>query len=99
MQIFSLDPMDFDEPIRVMIEFIAHHPIVLPLTKIAEPPIPLCFLHISFEHINIVDDVLETKITGDRIVHVYKSTLLKVIGVKENPPKFKVQEPTTEEFQ
>ena len=82
-----------------MIEFIAHHLIVVPLTKIPEPPIPLRLIHTTFRCIKIVNDVLETKITCDRIVHVYKSTFLKVIGVKENPYNFKVQEPTAQESQ
>ena len=83
----------------MIIEFIAHHPIVVPLSKVPDPPIPLSLLHLAFDRINIEDGVLETCITGDQIVPIHKSTFLKVIGVAENPPNFTVQEPTTEEFQ
>lgn len=33
-KLFLMDPMDYDKSIRVMIEFIAHQPISIPLTKI-----------------------------------------------------------------
>ena len=75
-QIFSIDPMDFDEPIRVMIEFIAQYQIAVPLTKIPEPPIPFRLHRTAFEHIKIENDILETKIPGDRIVPIHKSTFL-----------------------
>lgn len=98
-QIFSLDPMDYVESIRVIIEFISCHPIGVPLTKIHDPPIPFYLLHIAFDRINIEDGVLETRITGDCIVPVHKSTFLKAIGIPENHKGFKVQEPTFEELQ
>lgn len=81
-----------------MIEFITHHPIVFPLTKIPDPPIPFVLLHTAFERIKIEKDVLETKITGDRIVPIQKSTFLKAIGILKNPKGFKVQEQSAEEF-
>ena len=87
---FSLGPNDYDESIRVMIEFIAHHPIFVPLMKVPDPPIPLSLLHLAFDHIKIEDGILETHITGDRIVPIPKSTFLKVIAVVENPPNFTV---------
>ena len=67
IQLFSLNPMDYDESIRVMIEFIAHHPISIPLTKVPETALPLHLLHTTFTRIKIDNDVLEFKITGDRI--------------------------------
>lgn len=78
-----------------MIEFIAHHPISVPLTKILDPPIPVCLPDTPFERIKIDVDVLETKITGDRIVLIHKSTFLREISVKESPENFKFQEPAT----
>lgn len=92
--------MDFEEPVRVMIEFIAYHPISIPLTKVPEPPLPLTLLHTAFTRIKLDTGILETKIIGDRIVPIQKSTFLREISVKENHPKgFKVQEPKNEEFQ
>lgn len=76
-QLFSLDPMDHDESIWVMIEFIAHHPISVPLTKILELPIPLRLLHISIDRIKIENDILETWMTSDHIVPAHKSTFCK----------------------
>lgn len=96
--LFSLDPNDYYESVCVMIEFIANHPLSTPLTKIQDPPTPLCLLHATFEQIKIDKDVHETKITGDRIMRVHESTFLKAIGVKENLENFKVQEPTAKEF-
>ena len=43
--------------------------------------------------------MVDTKITGDRIVLISKSTFLWEIGVKENPKDLKVHGPTAEEFQ
>ena len=91
--------MDFDEPIRVLTEFIAHHPMSIPCTKIPEPPLPFPLLLIAFERFRIHNHVLETKITGDRIVPIHKSTFIKAIGVTENPKGFNVLEQSTEEFQ
>ena len=91
--------MDFDKPIRVMIEFISHHAIAFPLTKIPYPPIPLRLLHTTFERIKIENAILETKITGNRIVLVCKSKFLKAIGIEENHLDFKVHERIIEEFQ
>ena len=62
--------MDYDESIRVMIEFILRQPIAIPLIKTPNPQIPLRILHTAFERIKIQDGVLETKITGDSIVPV-----------------------------
>ena len=61
-QLFSLDPNEYDESIRVMIEFTAQHPISEPLMKIPNPPIPLRLLLTAFEHIKIANDVLETEL-------------------------------------
>lgn len=47
-------------------------PIAIPLTKTPNPQILLSLLHTDFERIKIEDGVLETKITGDRIVPVSK---------------------------
>lgn len=71
-QLFSMDPNDYDESIQVMIKFIAHHPISVPLTRILDPPIPLSLLNIAFDRIKIENDVLETRITGHNIVLVHK---------------------------
>ena len=98
-QLFSLDPMDYDESIRVMIELIYRHPIAIPLTKIHNPPIPLRLLHTAFDRIMIEDGVLEIKKTGDRIVPVSKQTFLRTIRIPEDPKGFTVQEPSSEEFQ
>lgn len=73
--------MDYDESIQVMIEFISLHPLVVPLTKIPDPPLPLCLLHTAFERIIIEDDVLKTVISGNRIVAVHKKTFLAAIGM------------------
>lgn len=70
--LFSLDPMDYDDSIRVMIEFISRHPISVPLTKIPDPPLPFRLLHTAFERIRIEDDILETVISDDRIVAIHK---------------------------
>ena len=91
--------MDYDKYIRVMIEFIANHLNSIPLTIVPEPPRPLHHLHRAITTIKEEDDVVETKIIGDIIVPIYKSTFLKAIGVKENPIGFTVQERTAEEFQ
>ena len=89
-QLFSLDSMDYDESIRVMIDFISRHPIYVPLTKISDPPIPLCLLHTAFDIIKIEDGVLEIRITGDYIIPVSKKTFLRDIGITENPKGFTV---------
>ena len=91
--------MDYDESIRVMTEFISHHPIAVQLMKTPNPQLPLQILHTAFERIKIEDDVLDTKITGDMIVLVNKQTFLKAIGIPKNPKGFQVHEPTSEEFQ
>lgn len=90
--------MDYDVSIRVMIEFISSYPIVIPLTKIRDPPFPFWLLHTTFERVKLEDDVLETMLYGDRIVPVWKKTFLDAIGMPENPTGFKFQEPTPEEF-
>lgn len=97
-QLFSLNPMDYDEIIRVMIEFIAHHPISIPLTQFPDPPIPLRLPHKTFDRIKFKNDVRETRITGDHIVPVHKSTFLKAIGIPKNPEGFNFEEPSVEEF-
>ena len=97
--LYSINTLDYDEPIRLMIEFIAKHPISIPLAKIPKPPLALHHLPHAFTSIRLKDDTLETTIIGDRIVPIYKSTFLKAIGVKSNPRGFIVVEPTTEEFQ
>ena len=58
-QLFSINPLDYDESIRVMIGFIANHPISIPLTKIPEPPLPLHHLHRAFTCIKLEDGTLE----------------------------------------
>lgn len=98
-QLFSLDPNDYDESIRVKIDFIAHLLIVVPLTKIPDPPIPVHLHHTSYKCIKIYNGILETKITWDRIIPIHQWTFLKAIGVKENPTNFTVEEPMTEQFQ
>lgn len=95
-QLLILDPIDYDESIRVMVYLISNHPISVPLKKIPNPPISLRLLHTVFERIKIYNNVLETKFTDDIIVSIHKSTFLKVIGVAENPEDFKVEEPMTE---
>lgn len=82
-----------------MIEFISHHPISTPLTTTPHTQIPLQVLHIAFERIKIENGILETKIIGDRIVHVLKKTFLKSIGIIETPKGLQVREPTSEDFQ
>lgn len=91
--------MDYDEFIRVMIEFISWHPISIPLTKIPDPPLPIRLLHKAFERVKIDNNVLETVICSDHFVVVHKKTFLKAIGMPENPENFKVQEPNPQEFQ
>ena len=83
--------MDYDESIRVMIEFISHHPISIPPTKTSNPQIPLGILHTAFERIKIQDGALETKINSDRIVPISKQTFLKAIRIPENPKGFQVK--------
>lgn len=80
--------MDYDEFVRIKIEFISHHPIVVPLTKIPNPNVPLRLLHNAFERMKIEDDVLEVKITNNRIVLVHKATFLRANGIAENPKGF-----------
>ena len=80
-QLLSLDPKDYDESIRFMIEFISRHPIIVPLMKISNPPIPLRLLHTAFDRIKIEDRVLEIRITRDRIVLVPKQMFLRAIGI------------------
>ena len=94
-QLFSINPLDFDEPIRVMIEFLTNHPIFIPLTEILDPPLPLILLHTAFTRIKINNGVLERKIIGDRIVPIHKPIFLKAISVNEDREGFKVQEPAT----
>lgn len=90
--------MDYNESIHIMIEFISHHPIAIPFTKIANPKLPVCILHMTFERVKIENDVLEVEIADDQIVPLHKSTFLKAICIKENPKGFRVQEPKSEEF-
>lgn len=97
-QLFSLDTMDYDESIRIMIEFIAHHPIAVHLTKITDPPIPFCPFHTAFERLRIENDVLETKFTSNRIVHVHKSKFLKTIDNTEDLENFKFKNPKLNSF-
>ncbi|CAI9268547.1 unnamed protein product [Lactuca saligna] len=86
--------MDYDESIRIMIEFISHHPITVPLTKIPNPKLPLCIPHKEFKHIKIESNALEVK-----IVPVQQNISLKAIDIAEKPKCLWVQEPTNEEFQ
>ena len=91
--------MDDDESIRVMIEFISHHPISVPLTNIPGPTNPLRLLHTAVDRIKIKDRVPKVTITGNRIIPVSKQTFLRAIGIPENPKVFTVQEPSSEQFQ
>lgn len=94
IQLFSLVPLDYNESVRIMIQFISIHPIAIPLKKIPNPNFPLRLLHRAFVRIKIEDGILEVKITTDRIVLLHKSTFLRAIGVAEDPQGFLVQEPT-----
>ena len=87
-QLFSMNHLDFDEPIRVMIAFIANHPISIPLTKISYPLLPLNRLHTAFTRIKIDNGVLETKITGDKIVPIHKSMYLRGHWCERKPQGF-----------
>lgn len=89
-QLFSLDIVDYNNYVRIMIYFISCHPIILPLTEILNPNFHLRILHKVFEHVKIEVEFLEVKITGDRIVSVHKVTFLIAIGFKENPKGFQV---------
>ena len=91
--------MDYVESMRIMIKFISLHPIVVPLTKILNPNFPLRSLHKAFERVNIEDDVLEVKITDDRIVPVHKANFLRAIGIIEKPKGFQMYEPSSKEVQ
>lgn len=42
---------------------------------------------------------MEVKITDDQVVTMHKETILRALGVAENRIGFKLQEPTTKEFQ
>ena len=90
-QLFSLDLMDYDESIRVMIKLINHHPIAIPLSKILNPNFPLRLLHKAFERVKFEDGVLEVMIKDDRIVPMHKATFLRAIDVVENPKGFQAQ--------
>lgn len=98
-QLISLDPKDCDESVQVKIEFISHHPNLVPLTKIPNPNFPLHLFHKDFEYIKIDNDVLEFKITGGTIVPVIKDTIFRAIGVFLNSEVFQAVEPIAEEFQ
>lgn len=91
--------MDYDECMRILIEFISLHSIDVPITKIYNTNFPFRLLHKAFSRVNIKDGVLEVMITDDSIVVVHKSTFLKAIGFTENPKCFRVHKPTSEEFQ
>ena len=67
-QLFSLDTMDYGESIRVMIELTCLHPIAILHTDTPNPSSNP--LYTAFERIRMQDGVLETKITGNRIVPV-----------------------------
>lgn len=73
--------MDYDEYVRIIAEFISHHPIDVPLTKIPNPDFPLRLFLKTFERVKIENGVLEVRIIDDRIMHVHKSIFLKVIGI------------------
>lgn len=90
-QILSLNSIDYDELIHVMIEFISQHPIVVPVTKTPDPQLPLSILHKAFERIKIENDIIETKLIGDKIVPMHKKTFLKAIGIPKNPKAFHIQ--------
>lgn len=91
--------MDNDESVRVMLEFIFHHPITIPPTKIPNPNFTVVLPLKAFEWFKIDEGVLECKITDDRIVPYYKETFLRLIGVSSNPKSFKVVKFTSKELQ
>lgn len=97
-QLFSLNPLDYDDSIRIMIEFLAHHPLSNPLTKIPDPPLHLSHIHRAFNSIKLEDDVLLNFLLDDLPIPVYKATFHRAIGISPNAPGFKVLEPTAEEF-
>lgn len=65
IQLFSFNPVDYDEFVRVMIEVISCHSIVVPITKEHNPIFPLCLLTKSFERFHVLDDCIEVFITDD----------------------------------
>ncbi|KAL7618681.1 hypothetical protein Lser_V15G04364 [Lactuca serriola] len=98
-QLFSLNPNDFDESVRVMIEFISIHPIHVPLTKIPNPKFPLSLLELAFKRVLVKDDCIEVTIIDDRVATVTKSTFLRAVGVDENPEGFVATEIAMDQFQ
>lgn len=95
----SLNPNDFDESVCIMIEFITHHCIVVPFTKIRKPKFPLWLLIIAFQRTHVKDDHIEVMLTYERITTITICTFLKEVGVGENQEGFVVSEPNTNQFQ
>lgn len=85
--------MDHDESIWVMIDFISHHPITIPLTNTPNPQITLQILHTAFERIKTKDNVLETKITSDCIVPFQSKHFSRPLEFQKTPRVFKCKNP------
>ena len=57
-QLFSPNPLDYDEFVRVMIEFISHHPIIVPLTKTPNSFCYIAKITIIFFVFNLIETIV-----------------------------------------
>lgn len=97
--LFSLNPLDYNENLCVILEYISHHLTTIPLSKETNPKFPFRSLLKSFKIMKFKGDILETHLKDYRIVPVIKEIFLKAVWVSPNIEAFTVIEPTIKEFQ
>lgn len=81
-----------------MIEFISHHPVVVPLSKIPNPTFPLSLLPKAFESFKFKYGVLEVRITDDKIIPVDNAMFLREIGLTDTTMVFRCRNQPEKSF-
>ncbi|KAL4559822.1 hypothetical protein LXL04_031968 [Taraxacum kok-saghyz] len=95
----SLDPKDYAETVRVVIEFLNVFPLHEALTAVPKTPISQVLMKLAVDSfVKNDDNTITVNIQNDMKATITKSMFLNAIRVPENPSNFTICKPTKEEI-
>ncbi|KAL4555060.1 hypothetical protein LXL04_037671 [Taraxacum kok-saghyz] len=95
----SLDPKDYAETVRVVIEFLNVFPLHEALTAVPKTPISQVLMKLAVDSfVKNDDNTITVNIQNDMKAAITKSMFLNAIRVPENPSNFTIFKPTKEEI-
>ena len=95
----SLDPKDYAETVRVVIEFLSVFPLHQALTAVPKTPISQVLMKLAVDSfVKNDDNTITVNIQNDIKATITKSMFLNAIRVPENPSNFTIFKPTKDEI-